>query len=231
MALTVATIINNARDLHPALSVQNAPVPVALRAISRFERGFIREIATKVPAFFAKQVDVALPLAVFADGVDLATTIPAGWLDLTDAFFLYSIAPNPARTKRAGFIPWEQRDMPYSWPAYTLRDNVLYFLGSDANYAQFSTFTLTYTPLPAPLTTEQSVTILPDDALDAFAALLAGTWLMRMVGSPAFDVSAGAAQLYLDNGARERAEFITRIWKTTQRQVYRVRDAGSGGGL
>lgn len=230
MSLTVATIVNNARDLHPALSVQNAPLPIALRAISRFEGDLVRDITSRVPGFLAKQVDVTLPLAVFENGVNLTTLIPAGWLDLTDGFFLYSIAPNPARTKRAGNIPWEQRDMPYMWPAYSVRDNVLYFLGSDANYAQFSKFTLTYTPLPAALATGASVTVLPDDALDCLAALLAAFWLKRLVGNPAFDVSPGAAELYIAEAAGVRADFLTRIWKTTQRMTYRVRDASSGGG-
>lgn len=223
--LTVAQIVNEARDFHPTLSKQNAPLMVALRALSRFQRRFVTEIAHNVPAWGATEIAVAFPLASFDAGVDLGVLIPGGWVDLLDGYFTY--LQSPSRRVKGEFVPWEQKDMLAVVPAYTLRSNVLYFLGGEPSYASIANFYLTYTPLPVALTTEQSVTVLPDDSLEAFAALLAAEWLKRMVGNPAFDVDAETAGVYQQDADKLYAAFITRIRRTGQRQSYRVRDVMS----
>lgn len=228
MTLTVATIINNARDLHPALSKTNAPDEIAFRALSRFQRQMVQDIATNVPAFLAAEVEVPFPLAVFDDGIDLATLIPGGWQDLLDGFLLYANTPNNRRV-RIEFVPWEQRDMFGGAPRYTFRDNVLYFLGGEDQYAQVSSFFLTYTAIAPSLTALTSTVLLTDDSLDALALMLAGEWLMRMVGNPSFGVSAEAAGLYMQRGEAMRLAYVTRVRRLAQRQRYAVRDTQARG--
>ncbi len=100
-------------------------------------------------------------------------------------------------------------------------------MGGQSAYANIANFYLTFTPLPADFTTEQDVTVLPADALDAFAAMLAAEWLKRMVGTPGFDVDAETSGVYTQEAAALYRDFITRIRRTGQRQSYRVRDTQS----
>ena len=232
MTLTCATVINEARDLHPALSETAAPVPIALRLLGRFTREFTEAIAVRVPSFIAVQATFTLPLASFTAGESLTTLIPGGWKDLTDLFFTWS-DPSLTQPVRSKFVPWEQRDMPTRLPAHTFMNNVLYLLGSDANYTNYSQGVLTYTAMPAAFTTDTATIPLPDDALSALSALLAAYWLRRLAEDPSFGtVNPATVAAYMADAAEERKRFLTRIFRLTQRQDYVVRDVqGIAGGL
>lgn len=231
MTLLCSTVINEARDLHPALSETAAPVPIALRLLGRFTREFTEAIAVRVPAFVAVQATFSLPLATFASGVSLTTLIPGGWKDLTDLFYVFSDTTITTKV-RSHFIPWEQRDIPQRMPAHTFLNNVLYLLGDASDYTSYGTGVLTYTAMPAAFTADTDAIPLPDDALSALSALLAAYWLRRLAEDPAFGtVSPATVAMYMGDAERERQRFLTRIWRTTQRQDYVIRDVqGTGGG-
>ncbi len=224
MTVTVAQVDDYMRDLHPALSSSNAPDQLALRALSRFQRDLVREIVVKVPAFLSQQVAVALPLADFDAGIDLSALIPDGWTDLLDGFFRYSTAVPPFRDTRGVFAAFEQRDMPQPFPAWTFQGNVVYLIGVAEDFAQISQFTLHYTGTPAELTTDQATFVLPDDCKDYFAAALAAFHLKRLVGNPSFNVDRQTAQLYGEDAAELRLQFLSRIFRLSQRQNYSVRN-------
>ncbi len=225
MTVTAGTIILHARDLHPSLSKVNAPDALAFRALTRFLDGLNEEIARRVPSFLGAQAVVTFPLASFAAGVDLAALIPNGWKDLLDGFLTYSASPTGQPiTIRGEFVPYEQRDSNRDLPAYTFLNNALIFLGQESDYTPFSTFTLTYTPLGIPVVNANTAIPLPDDCLEALAAMLAGFFLKRLVDDPQYRVTARTAGLYLQDAETMRGDFLRRIWRMTQRENYVVRD-------
>lgn len=224
MALTAAQVINRARDLHPALSVSNAPRVLAFRQITEQQRDLIAEIARTIPGYLATTVDITLPLAVFDSGSDLSALIAGGWLDLLDLFFTNSANPLPDLAVRGTFAPYEQRDMPQPSPAWTFRGNTIYLLGEAADYTMYSKATLSYTPLGSDLTSDASVFLLPDDARECLAWDLAVFWLMRLVGLPMANVTGDTVSVYADRARAQRDSFTTRILALGQRQNYSVRN-------
>lgn len=230
MTLSVADVVNQARDAHAALSPTNAPQPIAIRRLTLFQRTLVTEIVRRVPGFLAQTVTVNLPLTDFDAGIDLSSTIASGWLDLPDGVFTYAQSPSPSRSVPGTFVPFEQRMFQGARPAFTFLNNVLYFIGLATEYTQYASFTLSFTSLPSALVDGNSTFILPDDALECLAAELAAVWIQRLVGNPNFDVDGDAAAALRADANRTKAEFLTRIFRLTQRQSYRVRDRQPGGG-
>lgn len=230
MALTVGTVINHARDYHPALANANAPVAIAYRALSRFSDELTESIVRRVPGWMGQTETITLTSSVFEDGVDLTTLIPAGVKDFIDMRFLYDQS-SPQSFVTGTFIPYEQRDMPHMIPAYTLLNNVLYLLGNDQvgqlaqAYQNYSAMVLSYTPIPADLTSNSSeFTGFLDDAREAFAAMLAAFWLRRLVSDPKYGVQRVDADYFDSVAEQEKARYLRRIWTTTQKQSYFIRE-------
>ena len=229
MALLAADVLNHARDLHPSLSPVNAPDILGWRALSRFLSDLFEEIAHRVPGFLGAQLSTSLPLASFTAGIDLTAAIPGGWKRLMDGFFVYSASTTSPPTMVSGnFVPFEQRDMNGPLPAYTLRSNVIYLLGQDTDYTNFSSFLLTYTPLSVDVVNGTSAIPLPNDSREALAAMLAAFYLKRLVDDPQYRVSKRTAELYMSDAETERGKFLRRIWRTTQNQNYVIRDVMAG---
>ena len=225
MSLTAGTVINHARDMHPALSPANAPAVVGYRALTRFSGDLVQAVTVRQPAFLAKTATVALPLAVFDSGQSLATSISAGWLDLLEVFGQRTDGASTTEWPvRVHLIPWEQRDMLQKFPAVTVRDNTLYLLGNETDWELLASLKLTYTPRPASVLSDTSVLEVPDDALDALATMLCSFYLWRLVSDPQYRVTGDMASLWDGKAEKERTKFLNRIWRTGQRQSYRVRD-------
>jgi hypothetical protein len=222
-ALTAATVINLARDKHPALSSTNAPNELAFRFLSSMQRDLVQLIARRVPGEVALRATIAFPLASFDAGVDLAVLIPGGWIDLTDLFVYYAQSPDTSRNIRSQFIPWEQRDTGRSMPAHTYRNNTLLFLGQASDYTAYVSAALTYSPLPTDITTPASLFTTSDDAREAYAAATAAFWLGRMLGSDP-RVTLQVVQLFDQRASSAMDSYLKRILLTAQRQDYRVRD-------
>lgn len=243
MTLTAGTVINNARDQHTLLSPSNAPAILAYRELSRLQRALYTEIFSRVPAFLSQRVDIALTPDIFArltendgvritedapdvdpsSGLDLTTLIPGGWLDITPGSeFWFS----GTCFDRGRFFPWEQRDMACA-PAFTLRNNFLYLLGNAAAYSRYSEWRLYYTPIPAAITADNSPISLPDDSCECLSKLLAGFFLKRLVGNAEFKVTGEIMAMYMGEAMEEKKNFLSRIFRVTQRQTYRVRDVSS----
>lgn len=222
--LTAGEIINHARDLHPALSPANAPAVLAYRQISRHQQELIQEITVRQPAFLAEYAVVTLPLADFDAGEDLDTAIPSGWLDILEVFTRWSSSDVTGYPTRCQIVPWEQRDMPQPFPAVTIASNTLYLLGTAEGWARMASLRITYTAQPDDIVDDDSVLVVPVDAREALAHGLAAFWLGRLVGNPQYQVDADAVGYREGKAAEEQKKFLTRIWRTGQRQSYRVRD-------
>lgn len=232
MAITVARILNRARDQHPALSKVVTPLPLACRYLTDCVQELTGELVTLMPALVAVDLVVPLPLADFAAGINLTDEIPGGWLDPLEGSFTYVNSGAPASTTPGVNVPWEQRNMRQRIPSFTLRNNIVYFLGAEQFYANFSAFTLTYTALPADFDGSSAEIPLPDDAGIALSRILAAWFLGRLLGDPQYRVDQAAVDRLDAQAERARQQFTDRIWHVTQRQSYRVRDVrgGDGGG-
>lgn len=229
MSVTIAQILNEARDAHPSLAAAVTPPPLAIRAVSRFVRDLYETIATKVPGFLIQSTTIAMPIPVFANGVNLTTQISGGWKDLLDLSFGANDGSGLTYIKGRA-LPYEQRDMSCG-PAWTFAGNVIYFVGSESSYNQFSSALLTYTPMPPQFTalTDTIPAPLPDDCLDCLAAMLAAFLAGRLVDDPNFVVSAQTWAVLGTIAGTQRKAFLTRIFRLSQRQDYVIRDVmGTG---
>ena len=225
MALLAGDVINHARDMHPALSPTNAPAILGYRALSRFQGDLVEQIAARQPGFLAQLLTVALPLATFADGINLTTLISGGWLALEDMFARGTYDTDTTRWPiRCNNIPWGQRDMVQPWPCFTMRNDVLYLLGTETDWAVMSSLRISYTAQPADLTADASALVVPLDARESLATTLCAFYLWRLVQDPAYRVPAEMAQTWDEKATTERTRFLARIGRTGQKQSFRVRN-------
>jgi hypothetical protein len=238
MSVTLAQVINQARDEHPALSVAAAPPTLAPRQVTKYARDLYESIAVRVPGFLTTSVALALPLANFTAGQNLTALIPGGWKDLLDLTFTYNTGGTPPAQVKATGVPYEQRDLCQPLPSWTLAGDVLYLLGGPNDYTSYAGGTLTYTPAPVTLSQPTDLVCqsggLPDDALDCLALMLAAFYLGRLVEDPGNAVSEKTFNRVAASAGAARTAFLRRIYRLTQRQNYRIRDvmgrsSGRGG--
>lgn len=235
MVLTVDEVIDHARDFHAALSRANVPDGLMVRELTRGVSDLYDQIYRRMPAYLATELDVDLTDPAFnwtgtiddvpgvSPGIDLTALIPGGWKDLLAGEFWIGTGATAKRLARATPIPWEQRSFNHGFPAFTLRDNAVYFLGPQVRYSRFSVFRLVYTPNPADLTTGGTVP-LPHDAREPLASRLALFGMMRLVGHPEFKLTAADVAPFSQRAAGERKEFLTAIFTAAQRQRYVMKD-------
>jgi hypothetical protein len=225
MALLAGDVINHARDMHPALSVVNAPAVVGYRAISRFQGDLVEQIAARQPGFLAETLTVALPLATFASGINLTTLITSGWLALEDMFARLTSDSDTTRWPlRCENVPWGQRDMAQPWPAFTMRNDVLYLLGTETDWSVMSSLRISYTAQPADVTQDSSALVVPLDARETLATSLCAFYLSRLVSEPTHRVTSEMASVWDTKADTERSRFLGRIGRTGQKQRFRVRN-------
>ncbi len=235
MTISVVSVIDEARDFHAALSKQNVPDALMVGELRRALDDLINQIFPRVPAFVAVtlEVDLTDPSinwdAVCNDipggtGFALESLIPGGWKDPMKGEFWWLASGNVSRRPEIGtFVPWEQRTLPCRKPAFTLRNNALYFLGAPALYQHYQTFRLVYTANPAVLQLGDNIP-LPDDVHIPLASRLAVFGLRRLISMPNINVTAEMVGPFADQAKSDRAEFLQRVFRTTQRQRYVVND-------
>jgi len=222
--LTAGEVINHARDTHPLLSEANAPSALAYRALSRFQQALVQGIYMRQPAMLAQFYLITFPLDSFTDGVDLRTLIPTGWLDILEGFVQWAGGNQNEWTKRAQQVPWEQRDMPQPWPAYTVFAETLYPLGPESAWTRVASLRLSVTRQPDDVVDDDTALIVPVDAREALATQLQAFYLKRLVGNPQFNVNTDMVSLAMQDAKMRTDEFLDRIARVGQRQSYRVRD-------
>ncbi len=235
MPLLVDDVIDNARDMHALLSRENFPDELAVRELTRAVSDYYDQIYPRMPAFLATTLEIDLTDPAFdwagamndvpgeSPGVDLSTLIAGGWKDLTQGEFWIGTGATARCVAKATPTPWEQRTQSNRFPAFTFRNDALYFLGQQFNYARYSLFRLVYTPNPADLASGGTVP-LPHDAREPLASRLAVFGLMRLIGNPQFKITAADIQPFGARASAERKEFFTAIFRVAQKQRYTMRD-------
>lgn len=233
MTLAVADVIDEARDHSALLSETNAPSKLLLRELSRGIRDLFTQIAPRVPEFVALNVSIEMADIDFSTGaaVDLATQIPDGWLDLTQIGFTAATAPVPGATipTPATIVPWMQRNRPARFPAVTFRNDVLYIIGTAAQYGRYGTMQIQYTPNPDALTLGGDVP-LPADAKDCLGIRLAAFGLGRLQGNPNFDVDKETVAEKKAEAKESRRLFLQRVFRLSQKQDHRMKDVNADPG-
>lgn len=226
MPITAANVLDHARDLHPTLTKQHTPDPLAWRQLSRDVESLVQDITRIVPAFYALTVSLPFPPpSGFDAGWTLADYVgAAGYKDLLDFTAVWN-NPN-RRTQRMTFVPYEQRDLTtnHRFPAVTFRNGVVYPLGNQTDWTSIQSLTLSYTPIPTDITQPADVIPLQDDVREALAYSLAAFFAQRLVGSPAQVMTPDIASMLMQRASTERERFLSRIRQVAQKQRYRIRD-------
>lgn len=205
MTLVVRTVLEHARDFHPAFAPERSPDAVGRRALARYQQAFVRRVigAGRAQALVPSSHDVALPLADFAAGdplpagllhVSAVTAIPVGAVDAADA--------DPVE-----LTPLARRYAPGRFPAVLLDGDTLRLLGSEQDWTDYATVRLRCILVPDDLPTNDATLAVPDDALDACAGAVASFWAMRLQGLAGLNVNAaeidGRAKV-AENGCLDR---------------------------
>ncbi len=239
--LTVDDVIDNARDLHPLLSRENVADELMVRELTRAVSDIYDQIYPRMPAYLSTTLDIDLTDPGFdwagalndvpgeSPGIDLSTLIAGGWKDLTQGEFWKGSGATARCLSKATPTPWEQRTFCARFPAFTLRNNALYFLGQQVNYSRFSLFRIIYTPSIADLTLGGNIA-LPRDAREPLASRLAVFGLMRLVGNPQFKISQQDIGPIASRASSDRSSYLTAIFRTAQKQRHVMRDTNPAPG-
>lgn len=233
--LTVDDVIDNARDLHPLLSRENVADELMVRELTRGVSDFYDKIYPQMPAYLATSLDIDLTDPGFnwagalndvpgeSPGIDLTTLLAGGWKDLMQGEFWKGSGAAARCMAKATPTPWEQRTMCARFPAFTFRDNALYFLGQQVNYSRYSIFRLVYTPSIDDLTLGGNVP-LPRDAREPLASRLAVFGLLRLVANPTFKITQNDIEPIAARASSERKSYFTKVFRDAQKQRHVMRD-------
>jgi len=174
--ILAGSVIDAARDYHPAFTRENAPDAPVLRFLSRYVRRLTADVLRIHPEAISVAEEITLPLADFDAGYKLPAyqMIHGGDVHLkggiVDEFDLIDYA------NRFGRVP--------RWSGW-IEAGVLYLIGDPMWWNDVEKIVLKYAPVPAELTSLKSEIQLPDTAEEALVAACANF----MAGRVPADVS------------------------------------------
>ncbi len=182
MAITAATVLQEARELHPAFAEKWTPDPLAWRFLGRYQRTLVSKIAVLHPDLLEETDTISLPLTPFASG----HTLPDAHLyrrgisyfssGLKDVFHL---------------IPWQNRPYNRLFPGGSILKGVLYLLGQATDWTAYASIDIKYVPIPALITAGTDTFVLPDYAHPTLVAATADYLAARVASvkdAPSVDV-------------------------------------------
>lgn len=157
MAVTVADIIEGARDYHAALDPYTHPDKVAIRWLDRYHKQLVLKVAQINPDELALFQDVSLPLADFDAGE--ATNDAHQYLS-GKAFF----QGQTNLWDRLEKLPWESRGRRIHHPAYSIINATIRLHGVAADWTQYDSLEIRYIPMTVDLSDGADLIVLPDTA-------------------------------------------------------------------
>lgn len=219
MSFTVADVILEARDFHPAFTDRQTPNVVAVRAVNRHAGDLYSDIAARDRAYFTQVEAIAMPLAVFANGYTLTGNVH---MPLSGDVYLTEALDSPLPL---GLVPYGNRYSPKtSWPAY-LRGDVLHLIGIETDWSGVDHIDFAYIPQRTQLTLSTDTPALPDEAkkvlVDRLALFMAARGPQGTVGEGPIQINLEAADVrddverFLKNiGGRRRvaAKYVREVW-------------------
>jgi len=163
MHLTVAEVIKQVRDKHPAFTEYRITSAVLARHLSTYERDLVTKAAAVNKFWLVKKKTLYLPVPVFEDGYALpqAEHVLEGTVTLTE--------PTGA-VRKLNVTTYDDRFTPRRWPsAYMLR-NILYLMGGEASWADAAQIELRIVPVVVEVTMPNGIFTVPSRAAGCLVA-------------------------------------------------------------
>lgn len=180
MSFTVRAAIDGARAWHPAFSEARHGDTVLFDYLMSFQRTERYKLQSLIPEALLDQLVLALPLAVYSEGVAIA---------LADTIFSASAITADGATGVYGdpvaLIPMEHLADPGVWPAAAWvggQVQRLYLKGEETSWSAYTELEVKYVPAAVPLTTLDDTIRLPNSLLDVCIAGLCVFMAMRCGG-------------------------------------------------
>lgn len=161
MAFTVADVIENARDQHPAFDPERTPDTVLMRELNRYARTLLFLLLERDSSHYTTETNVPLPLADHDAGITLPAHVLFQGATLN--------CSNLDATTELKIIPFRKRHEPgVPYPGY-IHGGTLYLVGNAEDFSQFDSLDYWLVPDPTALTLLTQTIELPDDAQEALA--------------------------------------------------------------
>lgn len=197
---TVADVIDEARDFHPAFTERQTPTSAAVRAFDRAEAALYAAILKRDRYILMDTETISFPLADFSAGYSPTATVqtPLGG----DVYFNGS---DPESHVPLTFINWGERYSPHCrWPAW-LEGSVIHFAGASSDWISVDHVVLAYIPARTVVTSRGDNSGLPDEARPVMAEKLAMFMAARgpqgTVGEGPIELNLTVAQIDHDEKA------------------------------
>lgn len=225
--MLAGTVVNAARDTHPAFDDRRNPDAAVLRFLSRYVRELHGKVAAIDETRLAVEEVVDFPLADFEAGVAL----PAHrYLAGASARLTSTSASGDPLTVPVEVVPWAHRHDPKLKPASCwIVNGVAYFLGPERSWSNVAEVAFLLVETPSELATLADTLAIPDEAEAACVAACA----LFMAKRGHKDEKLPEIDVNLFIGEAERAEraYLDDVANRNTGVVTRTRDVMSGGWL
>lgn len=222
--MIVSEVIEDARALDPAFTIERHPQKVARRFLSRLQRTLVAEWVKRDKTAYTVTLEIAFPLDDFAAGYPLEELVESVAVELDVTAFRKPLAlyfKNRTSPDNLDLIAWQDRHRfqgLYTW----LEDGVLFFSGIVNDWKNVETVELTYTPTPSSIDSVTETFVLPETAENALVTHLGAFFARRMkqeeLARPRREYIADALDaeaLWLDTVERRRPADVS-----VQQDVY-----------
>jgi len=168
-----ASVMDGAREQHPAFDEHRTPESVLFRQVNRYTRELYVRAVEKHSYLYVTTLTVDLPLADFEDGIDLPAHIQVigGEVEVQNGI-----------RSDLSLVSARQRNAPgWSYPVYISND-VLYLVGSSNDWNGILKVLIDYNPAPVLPTDKSGPVPLPDSA-ERVLIDQAAFWMARRQGT------------------------------------------------
>jgi hypothetical protein len=219
VALLAGDVIDEARDRHPAFDKNRNPQKVVRRELSRYVTRLLGKIKLIDETGLVVETSFAMPLAVFANGIPLASNRGVREVVAVDA---------QGKRYPLDLIPVGQRsDRTTRVASVWIVNGVLYLNGSAATWAGITSIAVSYTPQAGQVLTDLDVLPVPDNARSTVVEALAVFMARRGQTDKDGDLPPIVLQDFIEQAAKTEREFLEDVGDSLSSQTFRVRDTWS----
>lgn len=165
MPLTAGTVIETARDVHPAFEERRVPARALLRQLSAYHKELVGKVAHMDESAITATATFPFPSNTFP-----SLALPA--YDYLRGATLRS-GTDHSDTRALVIIPWAARKDPGPFPSAWIDGANLVLQGRDLDWGAWDQLEVEYVPNAPDLTALSSTFLVPDTALGTLAAHLA----------------------------------------------------------